>query len=280
MRKKWPARAPEETRAASLWRRRPETLQQRRLFRHRFQPHRARSGLRARHLLCAFRRQARDFPRSLSRLESVRNGRRLPPPSRRKKVRRFSEKDITTASQVFASRRPCLRHHREWHMFRKSLRALTVTDERVHQSACRSAHLARSRKHPRLLPRARHYANAGAHLCQSVVVRNSLRCGRRRRCRSARPQGARHSRPPCGRRRRAVRTWARETKPNGPRQIARQQAVRQCERCNDSFGLESRPGAARSVSPAPGIACAARPSLLLQRAAAARGQILAPARLM
>ena len=26
-----------------------------------------------------------------------------------------------------------LRHHREWRMFRKSLRALTVTDERVHQ---------------------------------------------------------------------------------------------------------------------------------------------------
>ena len=27
-----------------------------------------------------------------------------------------------------------LRHHREWRMFRKSLRALTVTDERVHQA--------------------------------------------------------------------------------------------------------------------------------------------------
>ena len=77
-----------------------QTLQQRRLFRHRFQPHRARSRLRARHLLCAFRRQARDFPRSLSRLGQFgmagdcrghRAGKRCGGPARK----------------AFASRRPC-----------------------------------------------------------------------------------------------------------------------------------------------------------------------------
>jgi AcrR family transcriptional regulator len=37
-------------------------------------------------------------------------------------------------SQSLRIAQAVLRHHREWRMFRKSLRALTVTDERVHQA--------------------------------------------------------------------------------------------------------------------------------------------------
>src|SRR5262249_51163943 len=36
-------------------------------------------------------------------------------------------------SQSLRIAQAVLRHHREWRMFRKSQRALTVTDERVHQ---------------------------------------------------------------------------------------------------------------------------------------------------
>ena len=43
------------------------------------------------------------------------------------------EKGAAARSQSLRIAQAVLRHHREWCMFRKSLRALTVTDERVHQ---------------------------------------------------------------------------------------------------------------------------------------------------
>ena len=44
------------------------------------------------------------------------------------------EKDAAAGSQSRRIAQAVLRHHREWRMFRKSLRALTVTDERVHRA--------------------------------------------------------------------------------------------------------------------------------------------------
>ena len=44
------------------------------------------------------------------------------------------EKGAAARSQSLRIAQAVLRHHREWRMFRKSLRALTVTDERVHQA--------------------------------------------------------------------------------------------------------------------------------------------------
>jgi TetR/AcrR family transcriptional regulator, transcriptional repressor for nem operon len=42
------------------------------------------------------------------------------------------EKAAPAGPQSLRIAQAVLRHHREWHMFRKSLRALTMTDERVH----------------------------------------------------------------------------------------------------------------------------------------------------
>jgi AcrR family transcriptional regulator len=42
------------------------------------------------------------------------------------------EKGARTGAQSLRIAQAVLRHHREWHMFRKSLRALAMTDERVH----------------------------------------------------------------------------------------------------------------------------------------------------
>jgi AcrR family transcriptional regulator len=44
------------------------------------------------------------------------------------------EQGAGARSQSLRIAQAVLRHHREWRMFRKSLRALTVTDERVHQA--------------------------------------------------------------------------------------------------------------------------------------------------
>jgi AcrR family transcriptional regulator len=44
------------------------------------------------------------------------------------------EKGAAAGSQSLRIAQAVLRHHREWRMFRKSLRALTVTDERVHRA--------------------------------------------------------------------------------------------------------------------------------------------------
>ena len=44
------------------------------------------------------------------------------------------EKGAAAGSQNLRIAQAVLRHHREWRMFRKSLRALTVTDERVHRA--------------------------------------------------------------------------------------------------------------------------------------------------
>ena len=44
------------------------------------------------------------------------------------------EKGAAVGSQSLRIAQAVLRHHREWRMFRKSLRALTVTDERVHRA--------------------------------------------------------------------------------------------------------------------------------------------------
>jgi AcrR family transcriptional regulator len=42
------------------------------------------------------------------------------------------EKSARAGAQSLRIAQAVLRHHREWHMLRKSLRALTMTDERVH----------------------------------------------------------------------------------------------------------------------------------------------------
>jgi len=44
------------------------------------------------------------------------------------------EKAARAGTQSLRIAQAVLRHHREWHMFRKSLRALTMTDERVHEA--------------------------------------------------------------------------------------------------------------------------------------------------
>jgi AcrR family transcriptional regulator len=44
------------------------------------------------------------------------------------------EKGAAVGSQSLRIAQAVLRHHREWRMFRKSLRALTVTHERVHRA--------------------------------------------------------------------------------------------------------------------------------------------------
>ena len=137
-----------------------QAVQQRRLFRHRFQPHRARSRLRARHFLCPFRRQARDFPRSLSRLGQF--GRQAIAAAI------APEKGAAAGSQSLRIAQAVLRHHREWRMFRKSLRALTVTDERVHQA--RVAERARQIAQAAELLRARGVTQTPARIYANLLL--------------------------------------------------------------------------------------------------------------
>jgi len=61
-----------------------------------------------------------------------------------------------------------LRHHREWHIFRKSLRALTVTDERVHQA--RVAQRARQIAQTSELLRARGVTQMPARIYANLLL--------------------------------------------------------------------------------------------------------------
>ena len=61
-----------------------------------------------------------------------------------------------------------LRHHREWRMFRKSLRALTVTDERVHQ--VRVAERARQIAQTSELLRARGVTQTPARIYANLLL--------------------------------------------------------------------------------------------------------------
>jgi len=61
-----------------------------------------------------------------------------------------------------------LRHHREWRMFRKSLRALTVTDERVHQA--RVAQRARQIAQTSELLRARGVTQTPARIYANLLL--------------------------------------------------------------------------------------------------------------
>ena len=61
-----------------------------------------------------------------------------------------------------------LRHHREWRMFRKSLRALTVTDERVHQA--RVAQRARQIAQTAELLRARGVTQTPARIYANLLL--------------------------------------------------------------------------------------------------------------
>jgi AcrR family transcriptional regulator len=56
------------------------------------------------------------------------------PSLRSPSLRSPSLRSPSLRSQSLRIAQAVLRHHREWRMFRKSLRALTVTDERVHQA--------------------------------------------------------------------------------------------------------------------------------------------------
>jgi AcrR family transcriptional regulator len=56
------------------------------------------------------------------------------PSLRSPSLRSPSLRSQSLRSQSLRIAQAVLRHHREWRMFRKSLRALTVTDERVHQA--------------------------------------------------------------------------------------------------------------------------------------------------
>jgi AcrR family transcriptional regulator len=56
------------------------------------------------------------------------------PSLRSPSLRSQSLRSQSLRSQSLRIAQAVLRHHREWRMFRKSLRALTVTDERVHQA--------------------------------------------------------------------------------------------------------------------------------------------------
>jgi AcrR family transcriptional regulator len=61
-----------------------------------------------------------------------------------------------------------LRHHREWRMFRKSLRALTVTDQRVHQA--RVGERARQIAQTSELLRARGVAQTPARIYANLLL--------------------------------------------------------------------------------------------------------------
>ena len=107
------------------------------------------------------------------------------------------EKGAAVGSQSLRIAQAVLRHHREWRMFRKSLRALTVTDERVHRA--RVAERARQIAQAAELLRARGVTQTPARIYANLLLFEIL-------CDAvadgeyghARPQGARYSRPPRG----------------------------------------------------------------------------------
>ena len=76
------------------------------------------------------------------------------------------EKGATAQSLRIAQ--AVLRHHREWRMFRKSLRALTVTDERVHQA--RVAQRARQIAQTSELLRARGVTQTPARIYANLLL--------------------------------------------------------------------------------------------------------------
>ena len=78
------------------------------------------------------------------------------------------EKGAAARSQSLRIAQAVLRHHREWRMFRASLRALTVTDERVHQA--RVAQRARQIAQTSELLRARGVAQTPARIYANLLL--------------------------------------------------------------------------------------------------------------
>ena len=78
------------------------------------------------------------------------------------------EKGAAIRSQSLRIAKAVLRHHREWRMFRKSLRALTVTDERVHQA--RVAERARQIAQTAELLRARGVTQTPARIYANLLL--------------------------------------------------------------------------------------------------------------
>jgi AcrR family transcriptional regulator len=78
------------------------------------------------------------------------------------------EKGAAVGSQSLRIAQAVLRHHREWRMFRKSLRALTVTDERVHRA--RVAERARQIAQAAELLRARGVTQTPAHIYANLLL--------------------------------------------------------------------------------------------------------------
>jgi AcrR family transcriptional regulator len=78
------------------------------------------------------------------------------------------EKGAAVGSQSLRIAQAVLRHHREWRMFRKSLRALTVTDERVHRA--RVAERARQIAQAAELLRARGVTQTPARIYANLLL--------------------------------------------------------------------------------------------------------------
>jgi len=78
------------------------------------------------------------------------------------------EKGAAVGSQSLRIAQAVLRHHREWRMFRKSLRALTVTDERVHRA--RVAERARQIAQAAELLRARGVMQTPARIYANLLL--------------------------------------------------------------------------------------------------------------
>ena len=78
------------------------------------------------------------------------------------------EKGAAVGSQSLRIAQAVLRHHREWRMFRKSLRALTVTDERVHRA--RVAERARQITQAAELLRARGVTQTPARIYANLLL--------------------------------------------------------------------------------------------------------------
>jgi AcrR family transcriptional regulator len=78
------------------------------------------------------------------------------------------EKGAGARSQSLRVAQAVLRHHREWRMFRKSLRALTVTDERVHRA--RVAERARQIAQAAELLRARGVTQTPARIYANLLL--------------------------------------------------------------------------------------------------------------
>jgi hypothetical protein len=78
------------------------------------------------------------------------------------------EKGAAAGSQSLRIAQAVLRHHREWRMFRKSLRALTVTDERVHRA--RVAERARQIAQAAELLRARGVTQTPARIYANLLL--------------------------------------------------------------------------------------------------------------